>query len=149
MTAEPSPGPYDIWGEDEEVPGVPCIEIGRGKVPSREAKSLCLVRSTLDERDNFVLTDQDWANAKLFAASWATAAERDRLVAVNEGLVALLQEALPHVEQMALEVATGPIRGPVEKLVGAMEDAILAGLTDSTVEAREIRAVNPEPAEVE
>ena len=80
MTAEPTPGPYEIWGEDEQMPGVPCIEIGRGEIPSPEAKSLCLVQSTLDEQtDEFVLTPEDWANANLLAASWATAAERDRL----------------------------------------------------------------------
>ncbi len=65
-----TPGPYDIWCEDEQVPDVPCIEIGRGKIPSPEAKSLCLVQSTLNEEtDKFVLTDEDWANARLFAAA--------------------------------------------------------------------------------
>lgn len=58
-------------------------------------------------------------------------AERDRLVVVNEGLMALLQEALPHVEQMANELATGPIAGPVEHLAEDMGDAILAALTEA------------------
>lgn len=69
MTAH-TPGPYEIWGEDEQVPGVPCIEIGRGKVPSPEAKSICLIQSTLNEdADKFLLTKEDWANAHLLAAA--------------------------------------------------------------------------------
>ncbi len=38
------------------------------------------------------------ANARLFAASWATAAERDRLVKVNEGLVKALEALLRETE---------------------------------------------------
>ena len=96
ITAMPTPGPYAIWCEDEQVPDVPCIEIGRGKIPSPEAKSLCLVQSTLDERtDTFVLTDEDWANARLFAAAPETAAERDRLVEDFERLRDAISDNLP------------------------------------------------------
>ena len=68
--AEHTPGPYEIWGEDEQMPKVPCIEIGRGKIPSSKAKSLCLVQSTLNEETGeFALNKEDRANAHLFAAA--------------------------------------------------------------------------------
>ena len=56
-----------------------------------------------------------------------TAAERDRLVEVNEGLIALLREALPHVEGVAnsLTIMTGPIVGPVDRLTSEIQ-AVLA-----------------------
>ena len=54
-------------------------------------------------------------------------AERDRLVEVNEGLIALLREALPHVEGVAnsLTIMTGPIVGPVDRLASEIQ-AVLA-----------------------
>ncbi len=53
-------------------------------------------------------------------------AERDRLAAINEGLVALLQEALPHVESTAnsLTLMTGPIVGPVDRLASEIQAAL-------------------------
>ena len=119
QSVKPSPGPYKIWCEDEQVEGVPCIEIGRGTIPSPGAKSLCLVQSTLDPKtDKFALTVEDWANAKLFAASWETAAERDRLVALNEKLVTVL-ETVRHIIGMPNDHTIGDV-WRVQKMIDAV-----------------------------
>ena len=60
------------------------------------------------------ITDIDWLDAKVCELS-------DK----NIVLVALLKEALPHVEKMANVLATGPIAGPVEHLVNDIQSAIL------------------------
>ena len=41
-----------------------------------------------------------------------------------ERLRALLKDAYPHVEQMANELATGPVRGPVDKLADEIAEAL-------------------------
>lgn len=69
---------------------------------------------------------ENLAHAELIAAAPETAAERDRLKVVNEGLVALLREALPHVKSMAnsLTLMTGPIVGPVDRLASEIQAAL-------------------------
>lgn len=66
------------------------------------------------------------AYAALIAAAPETAAERDRLKVVNEGLVALLRDALPHVEGVAnaLTIMTGPVVGPVDRLASEISAAL-------------------------
>ena len=133
--AEPTPGPWKACHDGE----CPCGQIW--SIPS----DVPVATVVGDKKHLVALVHDDWgddaeliygslgreaqrANARLIANAPATAAEHDRLLAVNEGLMALLQEALPHVEQMGNELATGPVAGPVEKLADAMGDAILVAL---------------------
>lgn len=58
-----TPGPWVVDGEDDIVPDVPCILI------VCEGKRVCDVSSTLKDDGEFVLTDQDRANAHLIAAA--------------------------------------------------------------------------------
>ena len=50
--------------------------------------------------------------------------EHDRIKASHAGLVALLKDALPHVEKMANALATGPVAGPVEHLADDIQTVL-------------------------
>jgi hypothetical protein len=61
-----TPGPWAIEDDDDVVPGVPCIPVA----PAAGVRRVCEVSSTLiEERDEFMLTDEDRANARLIAAA--------------------------------------------------------------------------------
>ncbi len=112
-TAAPTPGPWEACE--------------RGAYSDFDGNSRVILGS--DRRIAVVQhsgTPEDEANTLLIAAAPETAAERARLVVVNEGLVALLQEALPHVEAMAnsLTIMTGPIVGPVDRLASEIQTAL-------------------------
>lgn len=63
-----TPGPWYIGIDDDD--GTPFIEICKGECPSKEYKDIAKVNSTLDTNtDEFVITDEDRANASLIAAA--------------------------------------------------------------------------------
>ncbi len=64
-----TPGPWDIGNEDEVTEGIPHIEIDAGPCPSPAYKCIAHVQSTMDESDDFELTDEDRANAAFIAAA--------------------------------------------------------------------------------
>ncbi len=65
-----TPGPWRIWGEDDIAPNVPCLAVGCGEIGTPTCKEICLVDSTLDNMgDEFNLTHEDHANARLIAAA--------------------------------------------------------------------------------
>ena len=69
--------------------------------------------------------DQIEANARLIAAAPATAAERDRLLAVNEGLVGALAEARPVVFN-AIDPIDQSAKHETRRRILAVVDAALA-----------------------
>ena len=64
-----TPEPWDVLGEDEISPGCPCIEISAGELATSEWKQICYVQPTLNDDDDFFLSDEDRANARLIAAA--------------------------------------------------------------------------------
>lgn len=62
-----TPGPWHVHGDDDHE-GVPFIEVAAGEY-GPTFKSICDVRCTLNESsDEFEITDEDRANARLIAA---------------------------------------------------------------------------------
>ena len=61
--SEHTKGPWAVEGDDESVPGVPCIGIASAE------KRICDVASTLNDDDDWQLTGEDRANARLIAAA--------------------------------------------------------------------------------
>lgn len=68
--AKPTEGPYGIIGDSESAPGVPCIEINAGEMGVTTFRAICDVSPTLKDDGEFVLTPENWATARLLAASW-------------------------------------------------------------------------------
>ena len=61
-------GPWYIVGDDE-ADGVPVIEIAHGEIPSSQYKQICYVQPTDTEECEFVLAEEDRANAHLIASA--------------------------------------------------------------------------------
>ena len=62
-------GEWYVLGEDELPEGVPVIEIGKGEMPGPDFKQIVYVQPTFTDDEDFVLTDEDRANARLIAAA--------------------------------------------------------------------------------
>ena len=60
----------------------------------------------------------------IIGAKNAAQDEHDRIKASHAELVALLKDALPHVEKMANALATGPVAGPVEHLADDIQTVL-------------------------
>lgn len=71
MTDKPkfTPGPWYVAGDDECPEGVPVLEILRGKLPSPECKQIAYVQPFEGDDDDFVITDETHANARLIASA--------------------------------------------------------------------------------
>lgn len=74
MSEKHTAGLLHVVGEDEVAEGVPCIEIARGEF-GPDFKSIADVRCTVMSAtsiydDEFVLTDEDHANARRLVAAW-------------------------------------------------------------------------------
>ncbi len=98
-------GPYEIWGDDE-YSGVPFINIGRGD-GTPEGRTVCHVQPTCIYDPNgtckFVLTEQDWATARLFKAAPDTADELARVKAKLAAVEALSDGLAKALEYLADE----------------------------------------------
>lgn len=64
-----TPGPWEIIGDDEVCEGVPCIDISAGEMGTSEHRPVANVCCTLDEDGDFVIVDEDRANAHLIASA--------------------------------------------------------------------------------
>ena len=64
-----TPGPWYIMSEDASFGDIPFIDVSRGESGTPSCKAICEVQSTLDDDNDFVLTPEDWANARLIAAA--------------------------------------------------------------------------------
>lgn len=68
MDTKYTPGPWADWGDDEIGLGIPVTEIGSGELGTPDCKQIAYVHPTLDDED-FVLTEEDRANARLIKAA--------------------------------------------------------------------------------
>ncbi len=84
-----TPGPWRASFDDEPVPGIPAIMIETKQKPGPLLKEICSVSCTMNDEENFVLTEEDRANAQLIAAA--------------PELLAALRDALPVIERAATE----------------------------------------------
>lgn len=80
-----TPGPFFVLGEDE-VDGVPVIEVFGGVLGTSSYKQIAYVQPT-HEAEDFLLTDEDKANATLIAAAPDLAEELKRLVYEVDGCI--------------------------------------------------------------
>lgn len=89
-----TPGPWRVFEEDEEMSsGIPFISVATGECGERGFFDICHVQCTLDDDDEFVLTDRDRANAELIALAPTLYEENAALKAENERLREALKKA--------------------------------------------------------
>lgn len=70
MKTKHTPGPWVNEGEDIVVPEVPCIVISAKNHTNRGDRMICQVASDMDvNTEEFILHDEEWANAHLIAAA--------------------------------------------------------------------------------
>ncbi len=94
--AEPTPGDWLIQGNPRD--GFPPDIIAKTE---RGQLGIDIVARLLSHVPQFNGTPEElWANARLLASAKATAAERDRLVKVNEGLVKALEKLMAGINAM-------------------------------------------------
>lgn len=90
-----TPGPWRVLGDDAGPGDIPFIEVVRGDY-GPEFKSIADVRCTDDDKHDFELTDDDWANAHLTAASpelySALKTARDALASLPEGALGWVED---------------------------------------------------------
>lgn len=63
-------GELYVFGDDALGGSIPFIEMAIGECPSPEFKSVCHVQCTITDDEDFVLTDEDRANAAHLALCW-------------------------------------------------------------------------------
>ena len=88
--AEPTPGPWEWSVHDHSMATLHGPDMMRDHVLAVGPCRACIERVKDGEWKWGRCTTPTEVNANLLAASWATAAERDRLKVVNEGLVTAL-----------------------------------------------------------
>lgn len=83
-----TPGPWYIFGKDEEAEDWEVIEIAKGDCPSPEFKSIVWVRGTspTEECLSSEITDEDQANAHLIAAAPELAEAMHNMIALARPL---------------------------------------------------------------
>lgn len=122
LTITSTPGPWEVWGEDDLAPDIPCLDVGRGEVGTPTCKSICLVESTLDGvSDKFSLTPEDHANAHLIAAA------PDLLVALEDNIKALEE----------LGIATAPF---ISGAIGSRNPRVCSACAESSHALAKARA---------
>ena len=89
--AAPTPGPWEWSIHDHSMATLHGPDMMRDHVLAVGPCRACIERVKDGEWKWGRCTTPTETNAKLLAASWATAAERDRLVVVHEGLVKALE----------------------------------------------------------
>ena len=63
-------GTWFVTGEDAHTGDIPFIEVSRETEPGSNWKMICAVEcSIVGPDEDFVLTEEDWANARLIAAA--------------------------------------------------------------------------------
>lgn len=78
-----TPGPWANWGEDEVPEGIPVLEIARGECGTPECRQIAYVQPSMTDDDEFYLSDEDRANARLITSA--------------PDLLEVLEESLPFI----------------------------------------------------
>jgi len=69
MNARYTAGPWEVLGEDEGLDRVPYIEVTVGECGTKTFKPIAHIQPTFDGCDDWLITDEDQANAHLIAAA--------------------------------------------------------------------------------